>query len=195
LEVDPHDAAGIKWLGDNGCTQGSYSLLHEGCPLSCSKLRNLAYTSRTRTATVTVRSSSSVQGLVQGIEGSLQAVTARTDDTVKTLRNKYNLGAGKSLSLSTCRLIQLYQSLSLGDKQLKDSSILCNLGITDGTIPKKSYGGLLGGGVNRTIEFNLSTQATFADVCEPGVTREWIQNGVTQALDCVLRVCVLMSSV
>jgi hypothetical protein len=172
VEVDPNDTDGIMWLNDNGCTQSTYTLLHEGCPLSCSKLRHLAYTSRTRIAIVTIRNSSSIQVLVRGLAGSVRAVTVLSGDTIKTLRNKYNLSTGKNLALSTCRLLQLYQKLNFGDKQLHDNSVLFNLGITDGTVLKKSYGGLLGGAVNRAIEFNLSTQATFADVSEPGITRQ-----------------------
>jgi hypothetical protein len=172
VEVDPHDTAGITWLADNGYTQGSYALSYEGVPLTCSKLRNLAYTSRSSAVTVEVKVCSVIQVLVQSAL-SVRAITVRADDTVKILRSKYNnlVSAGKRVSMYT----QLYQRFSFGNKQLADSGVLCSAGITDGGTVNVAYGGLLGGCAKRNMSA-LPTKGVserFADVSEPGVMQNW----------------------
>jgi Ubiquitin family len=161
VEVDPNDADGIQWLNDNRCSQSGYAFNYDGRSLTCSALRNLAYTSRATPAKVDVRICSVIQVLVRSAAG-VQATTVRADDTGRTLKNKYNLVKNiRSLSVQV-------QRFSYGGQQLADSSILCNVGITDGDTVNVTYGGLLGGCVNK-----FAGSATFADVSAPGVILQW----------------------
>eukprot|EP00953_Heterococcus_sp_UTEX-ZZ885_P019680 10987-Heterococcus_DN1.PRE.2 len=167
VEVDPHDTPGIKWLSDNGYTQGSCALNYEGHPLTCSQLRSLAYyTSRGTLARVDVQNCTIIQVLVRGAWG-VQAVTVRADDAVKTLKSKYNLTVVKRFKPPLASL--QVQRFSYGGQKLIDNITLCSVSITDGATVYETYGGLLGGCVNKIAGLS----ATFADVSEPGIVQQW----------------------
>eukprot|EP00953_Heterococcus_sp_UTEX-ZZ885_P019682 10987-Heterococcus_DN1.PRE.4 len=188
VEVNPEDTAGIKWLNDNGCTQSSYSLSCEGRPLTCSKLRSIAYTSCTRAATVIIRACSNIQVLVHGHDGSVRAVRVLSDDTVNTLKNRYNI---KHRGKQTSMWAQQHQRFSFGDKQLQDKDCLCDVGITDGDTVKESRGGLLGGFAKQSmaVQPTKGLSESFADISQPGEVIQWCDDA-PEWLHCNTGLCL-----
>jgi Ubiquitin-2 like Rad60 SUMO-like len=137
---------------------------------------------------VTIRACSSIQVLVYGYDGSVRAVRVLSDDTVNTLKNRYNI---KHRGKQTSMWAQQYQRFSFGDRQLQDEDRLCEVGITDGDTVKEARGGLLGGFAKQgmAVQPTKGLSESFADISQPGEVVQWAEHG-PEWLQCAAGLCL-----
>jgi phosphatidylserine/phosphatidylglycerophosphate/cardiolipin synthase-like enzyme len=105
VQVDPNDKKGIQWLNDNNFTAASYVVYYRGKAVTADKLQSLADAPGQNLVKVDIRASNSIQLLVHRFDGSVVAVKVQHDDTVDTLKQRYNCACSKTATGSGSCLV------------------------------------------------------------------------------------------